>query len=97
MRVALGNRHAVQGVAKGDEIERVELPRGKRATVCEIPDDWSIGQAFTAITSPSGVWAAHAREGATPAWVASDSAGLAALLSEHWGGVEVRDYEEESK
>lgn len=93
MRVVLGNRNAIQTVRTGDpdEPEKVQkLPRGKRATEIDIPDEKSLGEAFTTITHPQGVWASHASEGATPAWVASDNGSLATLLAEHFGGIEIR-------
>lgn len=86
MRVVLGNRHALDN-GEG-------MSRGKRATTLNFPEGTSIGEAFTNTTHPQGAWAAHAEEGATPAWVASDSDGLAQLLAEHFGGIEVRDLEE---
>lgn len=98
MRVVLGNRHAISGtsqVVDGETQTVVDpMPRGKRATIVDIPDELPLGQALTAITHPQGVWASHAKPGAVPAWVASDSPGLAALLAEHFGGIEIRDLEE---
>lgn len=93
MRVVLGNRHAVhKPVTDGD---LVKMPRGKRATTIEIPDECTLGQAFRAVTDERGVWALHATEGAIPAWVASDSSALASLLAEHFGGIEVRELEDD--
>jgi hypothetical protein len=86
MRVVLGNRHAV------DQGEK--MPKGKRATTIDFPEGMSLGDAFVNVTHPHGVWANHATEGAAPAWVASDSQGLAALLSEHFGGIEIRELED---
>jgi hypothetical protein len=88
--VVLGNRHAVQGKLGADgETEREVLPRGKRATIVDLPDEWSLGQCFTNITDPRGVWAAHVevKEGKVPApaWVASDNNLLAQLIAEHFG------------
>ena len=94
MRVVLGNRHAVHGVNRDGETVTEPMPRGKRATVVDFPDDTTLGDAFTTVTHPQGVWAKHATEGAAPAWVASDSPGLAALLAEHFGDIETRDLEE---
>lgn len=96
MRVVLGNRNAVHQVHKpgddGDLVPVVEkLPRGKRATEIEIPDETPLVSAFTTITHGNGVWAKHATDGSTPAWVASDNAALASLLSENWGGIEIRE------
>lgn len=95
-RVVLGNRHAVQSSDNGQTFE--PLPRGKRATVIEIPEDTPISQAFQAITAPGGVWAAHVHpvKGQTPApaWVASDDPTLATLIAAQYGGIEIRDLEE---
>jgi hypothetical protein len=97
MRLVLGNRHATDSEDNGET--RVVLPKGKRATVVEVPDEVSLSDAFTAITAPGGVWATHATEGATPAWVASDNPTLAAIVASHFGGhegpIEVRDLEED--
>lgn len=68
--------------------------RGKTFTLVDLGDEAPLGEAFTAVTSPGGVWAYHADQGARPAWVASDSEGLAALLAEHFGGIEVRPLED---
>jgi hypothetical protein len=91
-RVVLGNRHAVQSRDNGETHE--PMPKGKRATVVDAPEGQSLAETFTAITHPSGIWAAHAQLGAVPAWVASDSPGLAALVSEHFGNIEIRDLED---
>lgn len=93
MKVVLGNRHAVHGRADGDEVKRESLPKGKRATEVVFPEDTSLSEAFTTVTHPAGVWANHAEEGKTPAWVASDSDALASLLGDHYG-CEVRQLEE---
>ncbi len=92
MRLVLGNRHATDSTDNGDT--RTPLPRGKRATIVEIPDDVTLADAFTAITARGGVWATHATDGATPAWVASDSKPLATLVANHFGDIEIRDLEE---
>jgi hypothetical protein len=102
-RVVLGNRHATDSTDDGTT--RTALPRGKRATVVEIPDDLNVAQAFTAITAAGGVWAHQTgtkdvdgdlvpNDKAVPAWVASDDAALASILAAHWGGIEIRDLEE---
>lgn len=94
MRVVLGNRNAVHTVQKAvdGELQDVveKMSRGKRATEIDIDDDYGMSRAFVTITDPRGVWAAHSTPGATPAWVASDNAGLATLLGEHFG-CEVRE------
>lgn len=86
MRVVLGNRHAIDAGEK--------MSRGKRATVVDPDESESLSQVFLNITAPTGIWATHAADGAAPAWVASDSPALAALLAEHYGGIEVRDLED---
>lgn len=87
MRVVLGNRHAVDAGEK--------MSRGKRATIIDTGESETMSQVFANITHPTqGVWATHSTEGATPAWVASDSPGMASLLAEHFGGIEIRDLEE---
>jgi hypothetical protein len=88
-RVVLGNRHATDSRDNGETF--VPMATGKRATVIDPPEGQSVGETFAAITDPAGVWAKHAVEGATPAWVATDSPALAMLLSEHFGGIEVRE------
>jgi hypothetical protein len=87
-RVVLGNRNAVHSRDHGETREK--LP-GKQATVIDIDESTSLGSAFQSITSPvKGIWASHSAEGATPAWVASDSPAMAAILAEHFGGIEIR-------
>lgn len=85
--VVLGNRHAIESRDNGQTHQ--PMPKGKRATVVNIPEDTSLGEAFATITNPKGAWSAHATDEAKPAWVASDSPGLATLLAEHYG-VDVR-------
>lgn len=91
-RVVLGNRDAVQSRDHGET--REPLP-GKQATVVDIDESTPLGEAFQSIVHTSrGVWASHAAEGSKPAWVASDSAGMAAILAEHFGGIEIRELED---
>ncbi len=94
MIVILGNRNAIESVDNGATF--TPMPKAKRATRIEIPDDFKVSQAFVSITAPGGVWATQAQEDAIPAWVASESPGLASLLAEHFGGIEIRDLEEEN-
>lgn len=96
MRVVLGNRHAVVVDPTAEEGgAKRRLPRGKRATVIDFDEATSLSEAFTNVTHPTrGVWAFHADDGAAPAWVASDSPAMAAMLSEHFGGLEVRELED---
>lgn len=95
MRVVLGNRNAVHTVRKVVDGEIVDvsekMPRGKRAAEFDLPDEWGIPRAFITLTEETrGAWASHANPGAKPAWVASDSPGMATLLAEHYG-CEVRE------
>lgn len=89
MRLVLGNRHALQSLDNGETWEA--MPKGKRATVVEFEDGVSLAAALRIVES---VWSVHAAEGATPAWVASDHELLAELVSQHFGGIEVREIEE---
>lgn len=85
-RVVLGNRNAVDNGEK--------MPRGKRATTVDFDDDTTLAEAFINLTHPHGVWANHATEAAKPSWVASDNPALAALVADHFGGIEIRDLED---
>ena len=91
MRVVLGNRDHIIRVTTEDGDTAEPGVKGKQATVVDFPDGTSLMEALTAVTHPQGVWAYQAKAGATPAWVASDTPGLAAVLAEHFGGIEVRD------
>lgn len=100
MQVVLGNRNAVHQVRTVDDegtiVEVREPLKGKQATRIDIPDELSLSDAFLAVAkAEGGVWASHSAEGATPAWVAADSEGMAALLAEHFGGIEIRPLEDE--
>lgn len=96
MRIVLGNRDAVHTVKKpgddGELVETVEKLKGKRATEIDIPDGTDLVSALTTITHGSrGVWASHAAEGATPAWIAGDNEALVGFLAAHFGGIEIRE------
>lgn len=86
MIVVLGNRHAIQSLDNGETFN--PLPKGKRATTVDIPDDMSLVDALRAIDD---LWPKHSHEAKPPAWVASDSPGLAALVAENFGRIEIRD------
>lgn len=58
----------------------VPIDTSDAVTTLAIPDDRSIGEAFLEVTH---LWGYHSSE--PPGWVASDSAGLAALLAEQYG------------
>jgi hypothetical protein len=92
IRLVLGNRHAVHSRDNGETIER--LPKGKRATSIEFPEETSLLEAFKTVVDPLGVWQAHVDDPErAPAWIAVDDEHpmLAAMLSEHFGGVEIRE------
>jgi hypothetical protein len=103
MKLVLGNRDAVESRDNGDTFER--MPKGKRATEFVFPEGISLLEAFQVVTG--GGWAAHVdttqtdKDGAvvvpSPAWVASDNGVLADMVSENFGGVEVRELEEDHR
>jgi hypothetical protein len=53
-RIVLGNRHATDSLDHG--ATRFALPKGKRATVVDLPEDWTLSQAFLALTAAGGIW-----------------------------------------
>lgn len=83
MHLTLGNVKAKEGVGDGVNVTEFREMKGERETTVNFPDDWTLGQAFVALTSPSGIWANHSDK--PPKWVSSDSAGLASLVAEHYG------------
>lgn len=106
--VVLGNRHASDSSDNG--ATRFAVPKGKRATKVDIPADVPLATAILAITGPGGIWATHTAvtdpetgeltsldghgKPHAPAWIASDDPALASVLASHYGGVEIRDLEE---
>jgi hypothetical protein len=84
--VVLGNRNAIQSLDNGETFH--PLPKGKRATTVEIPDDMSLLDALRAIAD---LWPKHSHQSKPPAWVASDSPALATLVAENFGRIEIRD------
>jgi len=83
MHLILGNVKAKEAVGDGVNVKEFRALKGERDTTVNFPDDWTLAQAFVALTSPSGIWASHSDE--PPKWCSSDSAGLAALVAEHYG------------
>lgn len=80
MRLFMGTTAAFdtgQGDTRG-----VVAGKGRRVEV-EFPDGTPLVEALRTVTDPNGVWAHQSPE--PPQWVASDSAGLAAVLGEHYG------------
>lgn len=53
-RIVLGNRHATDSLDNGET--RFALPKGKRATTVDLPDDWTLSQSFVALTAAGGIW-----------------------------------------
>lgn len=100
--VYLGNHMAVEvlpdpddAAAANDEGRAAATLRravpGKQCTIIKLEPGLTLMQAAQIITHTSqGVWQAHSDADA-PAWVASDWAALAGLLSLHWGGCEIRE------
>lgn len=90
LTVYLGNRAAIDndpGPGRGSVLE------GKFCTTVRPPEDRTIGDLFTEITAPGGLWAKQSA--APPAWVAVDgpaeqASAMATLLAAHWG-CDVRD------
>lgn len=92
--IALGNRDAATAVTNEDGTKKMEaLPKGKRATIVNFPDDYSLGQCLRALTDGDGVINNHFASGAKPAWVAGDDETLVDLLAAEFGGIEVRPLE----
>jgi hypothetical protein len=86
MHVQLGNEAAQHAVGRDDNDQPIhEDLDGKRITTVQIPDDYTLAEAFQCITAPDGVAHHHFQAGTSPTWVESDSDGLAALLAEHFG------------
>jgi len=83
MYLKLGNPKAKEALAEGVNASEFRSLKGGRETLVNFPDDWTLAQAFVALTAPNGIWANHSD--APAAWVASDSEGLAALAAEHFG------------
>lgn len=84
MDVQLGNSSAVERKSDSNGVV-TEVPiAGNEITHVTLPTDWSIGQAFVAVTDPRGVWAAHAASGTVPTWVSSNDATLQGLLADHY-------------
>jgi hypothetical protein len=76
----LGNTATLTQDDKGNPT----LLKGKRVTRVELPDEWSLSEAFTSITQPGrGVWDSQSTK--PPAWVESDNEELETLLADHYG------------
>lgn len=97
--VYLGNRNAIQILENPDDPSHhqrwpVDGPI-KNLTAVTLAPGLSMLQAALQITDPGrGIWQAHSDDPA-PAWVASTDPGLARVLSDHWGGIEIREPDHE--
>lgn len=96
--VYLGNRNAIQTIEHPDHpgdpehATREPVPGAprKNITAVTLSPGLSLLEAAVQITHPvQGVWQAHSDDD-KPAWVASTNSGLARVLSDHWGGIEIR-------
>lgn len=67
--------------------EREVVANDDMVTTVEFPEGVDLGEAFTTMIHPQGVWARQSPE--KPKWVASDNDALAMVLGAHFG-VEVR-------
>lgn len=93
MEIRLGNKFAKE--AYRDPVTTELLYRilpGEQVTAAHIPNEYTLGEAFQAITAPDGIWANHvmpSEDGTlpSPAWVETSSAGLTLLISENYGGI----------
>lgn len=100
--VYLGNRNAIEILPDPDDPEnperRTRTPiKTPKKSITEItpPTGLRLLEIATLITDPHrGVWQAHSDDDA-PAWVASTDPALASVLSEHWGGIEIREPDHE--
>ena len=86
MKVEIGNDQALEGYRdpQGEDPDLVlyRAAPGQRTTTLKVPDGMGLSEAFTSITA---ALKKHMSEDATPVWIESDSAGLQALLEEHYG------------
>ena len=93
MQVKLGNSSAKEAYRDTPDGEILYRPiTGDQITTVDLPDDYSLVEAFMCVTTPDGVWANHSIFDAdgnpiNPTWVTSDMAGLADLISSNYGGI----------
>ena len=98
--VYLGNRNVVEVHEDPDDPtiqNRVKINDLKKTvTIYTAVPDLSLMEIAVQLTDPTrGVWSQHSDD-KKPAWIAISgpyAQPLAAILSSHWGGVEVRDPE----
>lgn len=93
--VWLGNRSAVEIIEDPlDPTKKTRTPIDgpkKNCTTVKLAPGLKLLDAARVITDAGGgVWQAHSND-ESPAWVASTNPALASVLSEHFGGIEVRE------
>ena len=85
MYVHVGNNNAIEGFrdpsSDDPDLVRYRPLEGDRVTEVVFPEGISLNDAFSTVLA---VMEHHIAQGATPAWVESDSEGLTSLLQEHW-------------
>ncbi len=88
VKVWLGNRAPIEVVGDGDEKTRRKIPVPKACTYVALEPQGLLEQAGHV----KALWP-HVSDAEAPAWVASTSRRLAELISDAYGGVEVREPE----
>lgn len=86
MYVLLGNDKALEGyrdpTSDDPDLVRYRDLEGQRVTSISIPEGMSLNEAFQSVVT---AFEYHIAQGEKPSFVESDSEGLQALLSEHFG------------
>lgn len=86
MYVEFGNDAALEGyrdpTSDDPDAVRYRALDGQRVTTITFPEDTSLQAAFSTAITALGY---HMQDGAKPTWIESDSEGLTALLTEHFG------------
>ena len=86
MYVNVGNSNALEGfrdpTSDDPDLVRYKPLDGDRVTEIAFPEGLSLSDAFS---DTLAALEHHMESGAVPSWIESDSAGLTALLKEHWG------------
>jgi hypothetical protein len=86
MYVQIGNDNALEGyrdpTSDDPDAVRYRAMDGQQVTTLNFPEDTGLQEAFSATVTALGY---HMAQDAKPSWIQSDSAGLQALLQEHFG------------
>lgn len=93
MYARLGNANAVEAIKQDDGSFVYEPVEGTQVTTFEFPEGIPLTEALLAVRD---AWKYHSALDADdlpakPEWVESDSAGLATLLAEEFGGIPTSD------